>query len=72
MKWFRNLSFRNKLIVTNLLIVTAVVACITLMMNSTASRQAMDSNRETLDLLTEQALIAYCRENAASSNGYLI
>ena len=59
MKWFRNLSFRNKLIVTNLLIVTAVVACITLMMNSTASRQAMDSNRETLDLLTEQALINF-------------
>ena len=62
MRWFRNLSYRNKLFITNLLIVLVVVIGITAMMHMTASRQTVKSNMATLDLLTEQALMNFCNE----------
>ncbi len=62
MKWFQNLSFRNKLYVAMLLTVLVVVLGITATMTLTASRQAVNSNRATLNLLTEQALINFAAE----------
>ena len=62
MKWFQNLSFRNKLYAAMLLTVLVVVLGITATMTLTASRQAVASNRATLNLLTEQALINFTAE----------
>ena len=61
-KWFRNLSYRNKLFITNMLIVLVVVIGITAITTLTTSRQALDSNKATLNLLTEQALINFSTE----------
>ena len=62
MKWFQNLSYRSKLYVAILLTVLVVVLGITATMTLTASRQAVNSNRATLNLLTEQALINFAAE----------
>ena len=59
MKRYRDLSFRNKLLIANLSIVLAVVVGITFLLTLTASNRATDSHKASLNLLTEQALINY-------------
>ncbi|NLV59746.1 MAG: histidine kinase, partial [Clostridiales bacterium] len=59
MKRFNDLSYRNKLLITNLIIVFAVVLAITTIMTLTASRQTVTSNTASLNLMTEQALLNF-------------
>lgn len=59
MKRFSDLSYRNKLLLTNLSIVIVVVLAITATMNLTVSQQMVVNNTLSLNLMTEQALINF-------------
>lgn len=66
MKRFRDLSYRNKLLITHLSTVLLVVLAITTLMTLTASQQAVSSHTASLNLLTEQVLLNFISEADAA------
>ncbi len=71
-KWFANLSYRHKLFVTNMLIVLVMAVSVTGVTTLITQRQVLDSNRATLNLLTEQALINFANEADASGRNIYV
>lgn len=59
MKRFFDLTYRNKLLITYLLLVLLIVVLVTTLVTLSASQHLLSSSMSSLSLLTEQALINY-------------